>query len=304
MRSVYRRQRVEGLLTPAVIHNGNYFLDNMAVYEDGVINCWHRSDLWQFREDLSRGWVVPGVPKGAVLSVFQLGSFPVLETRWLYGPEEYYRYIQSLVRKLNPEMTNLYRTTRRETDLWESRRVCRVAKPTAFHLTRELGYSTADGRDKFLFRRTEAGVELTTLFLYEDQTLRLGEEELLRTPAEIDDMLVSGELATAPRPEEWVAIPGLGQVQLGASEYTVEREEKRKEIAEALRELSGEPTARDRCVAAYHAYLEEPTDWARERLRKAYEAVPAHERIYLGDMDTRDSDYIRLLHFPDEKREV
>lgn len=101
-----------------------------------------------------------------------------------------------------------------------------------------------------------------------------------------------------------MTIPGLGQVQLGAPEYMVEREEKRKEIAEALRELSGEPTARDRCVAAYHAYLEEPTDWAREQLRKAYEAVPAHERIYLGDMDTRDSGYIRILHFPDEKREV
>ena len=42
----------------------------------------------------------------------------------------------------------------------------------------------------------------------------------------------------------------------------------------------------------------------REVLRKAYEAVPESERMYLGDMDSKDSDYRRILYYPDKKREV
>ena len=36
MGKVYRQQRVEGITIPAIIHNGNYFYTNMAVYEDAL----------------------------------------------------------------------------------------------------------------------------------------------------------------------------------------------------------------------------------------------------------------------------
>lgn len=41
-----------------------------------------------------------------------------------------------------------------------------------------------------------------------------------------------------------------------------------------------------------------------EELRKTYEAVPESQRMYLGDMDTKDWDFIRILYRPDQKREV
>ena len=68
--------------------------------------------------------------------------------------------------------------------------------------------------------------------------------------------------------------------------------------------LLGEEDSIDICRRAYHYYLEEPSEWAREKLRKAYEAVPEHQRMYLGDMDSRDSDYLRILYHPEQKREV
>ena len=43
MSKVYRRQLVEGVTIPAIIHNGSYFLIDMAVYEDGTVSCWHKS---------------------------------------------------------------------------------------------------------------------------------------------------------------------------------------------------------------------------------------------------------------------
>ncbi len=64
MSKVYRRQLVEGVTIPATIHNGSYFLIDMAVYEDGTVSCWHKSYLQQFQQDLRKGWVVPKVPIG------------------------------------------------------------------------------------------------------------------------------------------------------------------------------------------------------------------------------------------------
>lgn len=51
-------------------------------------------------------------------------------------------------------------------------------------------------------------------------------------------------------------------------------------------------------------YLENPIEFYRDKLREKYERVPEHERMYLGDMDTKDWDYQRILYRPDEKREV
>ena len=49
--------------------------------------------------------------------------------------------------------------------------------------------------------------------------------------------------------------------------------------------------------------MTDPCDYTKEKLRKAYEAVPEHERMYLGDMDSKDWDYHRIL-YSDKKREV
>ncbi|MGW9530398.1 DUF7638 domain-containing protein [Paenibacillus terrae] len=68
--------------------------------------------------------------------------------------------------------------------------------------------------------------------------------------------------------------------------------------------LQGGKTASEKCEDAYHAYLIYPSDYTRERLKEAYEQVPEHLRMYLGDMDNRDTDYIRIIYHPDEKREV
>ena len=113
-----------------------------------------------------------------------------------------------------------------------------------------------------------------------------------------------GRLSTTVKPDTWVQIDGLGKIQFGESIYSVSTEEKLKELEELLKKLRKEPTAHEACVNAYHEYLEYPCDMTREFLRKAYEAVPEHERCYLGDMDTRDTDYQRILYHPDQKREV
>lgn len=307
MSKVYRKQLVEGVTIPAIIHNSSYFLIELAVYEDGTVSCWHKSDLRQFQQDLQKGWVLPTVPIGESLSVTQLGSFPVLDARWKYHARSFYQHVKAIVRQLNPEMTNLYQTTQREIQKWDKARVRWSGSPTHCKLGNHIGYSLLDGRSYYIFYRQKEALYLTTLIAYADKTTQIeAAGEQFFTVEEIDAFFADGTLCTSPgKRGAWVIIDGLGELFLrppACSPLTVQ--EKQGEFHTMLAQAAEEEDVLDRCIAAYHEYLTEPNDWARESLRKAYEAVPEHMRMYLGDMDTRDSDYIRILYHPEQKREV
>lgn len=303
---IYRKQLVEGVSVPGIIRNGNYFLTQLAVYEDGTVGCWHKSDLNQFRRDLDKGWVVPRVPIGEHLSVHGLGNFPICDAKWLWDKPGFYQYIENIVRRLNPEMENLYHEQPRVTQKWEEARVSWSAFPTDCKRKGKLGYDLFDGTSEYIFYQNEGKLQLTFLTAYEDKTLRIDAQgDIFYSLEEILEMFDKKELRVSPEKEEWVRIEGLGEVLLATSTYSsIKVKDKKKEIEEMVARMAKEPTAHDKCIEAYHEYLVEPCDFTRERLREAYEAVPEHQRMYLGDMDNKDSDFVRILYYPDEKREV
>lgn len=155
MVNVYRRQRIEGVSIPAIIHNSSYFLIQMPVYEDGIVSCWHKSDLQQLQEDLRRGWVTPTVPLGRELSVHNLGSFEVQEVHWDYNIQSYYQHVREVVQSLNPEMANIYQTTIREIEKWDKLRVCFTADGTPCKQKPEFGYDFWDGESNYIFFSAE-----------------------------------------------------------------------------------------------------------------------------------------------------
>ncbi|BDI32348.1 hypothetical protein CCAX7_43990 [Capsulimonas corticalis] len=78
----------------------------------------------------------------------------------------------------------------------------------------------------------------------------------------------------------------------------VEEVEFVKQVADEILSLNKKPTSAHFCGEALRQYKQDPTESNRERLRTAYEAVPKHMRLFLGDMDSKDWEYKRIL---DEK---
>lgn len=305
MNKVYRKQMVEGLEIPGIIHNSSYFFARLAVYEDGVVSCWHKSDLEGFREDLRKGWVVPAIPIGASLNVHHLGSFPVVDARWDYDAKGFHKHVTDCVRTLNPEMKNLWCATPRIVDKWDKQRVTWSATATPCKLTGKVGYNLSDGIASNIFFRKCGDIFLTALTAYKDKTLSIGQaEDRFYTLDEIDALFADGTLCTQPKEQEWVTVEGLGRLLFGTPDYVTDAAEAQKAVAEMVKQAADEPTAHDLCISAYYEYLVEPGEWSREELRKAYEAVPVHERIYLGSMDDCDRDFRRILYEPEIKREV
>lgn len=69
-----------------------------------------------------------------------------------------------------------------------------------------------------------------------------------------------------------------------------------KDLADDIERLNRRPTSVDRARLAWAEYREAPNDAAKQRLRELYEAVPAHRRVFVGEMDGGDYPIRRVLY--------
>lgn len=78
-RRTYREvdgERIEGTWRHIFIHNGGtYFLTDLLVYADGLIDCWGPVTIDGLREKLRTGWVVTRPPQGGRASAHHLASW-------------------------------------------------------------------------------------------------------------------------------------------------------------------------------------------------------------------------------------
>jgi len=76
MQQIYKINKnnklIKGLGLPAFIHNGNYYVELIKVYEDGIIDCWGECNFKEFKEKVKSGWIVTQLPKEGRVDMFQL----------------------------------------------------------------------------------------------------------------------------------------------------------------------------------------------------------------------------------------
>jgi hypothetical protein len=93
-----------------------------------------------------------------------------------------------------------------------------------------------------------------------------------------------------------VRVGNLAQFTATVAYNFVRPEEFIKEVADEIEQLNGRSTSSDRCRDAWTAYNASPTRETKQRLRKAYEAIPEHNRRYvLKDFDNKDLDILYVL---------
>ncbi|GIG21377.1 hypothetical protein Cch01nite_21010 [Cellulomonas chitinilytica] len=82
-------ERVEGTWRTVFIHNGDtFYLTELKIYEDGLVDCWGLVDLAEFRQKVASGWVATELPAGARVSAHLLASWTATEpTNHLSGDE-------------------------------------------------------------------------------------------------------------------------------------------------------------------------------------------------------------------------
>src|ERR1044072_7957301 len=101
-------ERINGVFFLAFIHNGNYHLSPVSVYQDEMIDCWGLVDLDGFKKKVRSGWVVTQPPEGADISVAFLASFRAVKASYWIDPEELIKEVVDIIEELNqrPSSTN------------------------------------------------------------------------------------------------------------------------------------------------------------------------------------------------------
>ncbi len=306
--NVYRKERVEGRSFFGIIKNGSYFLSNLAIYEDGIVSAWDKFDIYQFEKALEKKWVVSFIEDNEELNIRGIGDFEILESQWMHK-DDYYKYIKSILKEMNPEMQNIYKTTQREIEKWEKLKVSFLAIPIDFKMKKEFGYDLSNGKSYFIFRKSShyssnKEIFLTYYTIYDDETISIYNDNNIYNFDNIKNMFDKNELVLYPKEDDTIIIENLAKLKLKPTLKYTNKKEKLKEIEENIKEISGKENAFDYAIKCYHNYLVYPSDYNRELLKEAYEKLPKHERIFLGDMDNKDSDFRRIIYTPNIKREV
>lgn len=307
MQKIRRKKLIEGTTVPGIIHNGGqYFYINLDVYEDGMVNCWELVDLKGLKEKIDQGWLTPMVPKGKSLSIHGLGSYKIDSTNWLYDKNTYYNNVVNKIKKLNPEFENIYTITRFQKELNETRKIIHSPPAIDFYVVQEMFYETVEGKGYFIFMNENEKNYLVNLVLYENGLVGIynSDFEKYYQIDEVVELFKNRILFTEFNHPINVSIPELGEMCFSAVLYAADIEDKQKELFDMLNKLKGNKTTLEICREAYYNYLSNPSEYNRVYLKEKYELVPEHERMFLGDMDSKDSDYQRIIYSPSEKREV
>lgn len=81
-------ERIEGTWRHAFIRNGGkYFLTDLLIYADGMVDCWGLETLGGFADKLASGWVATDLSEGAQASAHHLASWKFAEPKTWLTPE-------------------------------------------------------------------------------------------------------------------------------------------------------------------------------------------------------------------------
>ncbi|MFB0841401.1 DUF7638 domain-containing protein [Paenibacillus oleatilyticus] len=307
MQKISRQRTIEGTRIPGIIKNMQYYYINLDVYEDGMINCWELVDLNGLKEKIEINWLVPNVPNGEILSIFGLGAYKVKSAKWNYDKKSYYRHIKNTIEKLNPKMSNIYTISKYEKELLEKRKVTYSPEAKDFYVKSEMFYhQTVDGKGFTIFMKHKDISYLVNLVVYKDGrvTCYNSSFEFNYELSELEQLFRNGTFFTDFNAPTEIVLDNFAKVTLEKGLYATKQEEKYKELMDLYSKLNDKKTSLEKCREAYYRYLEYPSDYSREKLKELYELIPEHERRYLGDMDNKDSDYVRIIYRPKDKREV
>ncbi|RAJ81923.1 hypothetical protein CLV59_104148 [Chitinophaga dinghuensis] len=306
--TISRKETIDGLSIPGIIRNGSYYFTDIQVYSDGLIYCWDTVDLELFQQKLDKQWVVTSIPDGQYIHIHSLGQWKIEQGQWEFTPQTYYEFVHALVRQLNPAMENLKScygsTTIKKGNVNYAK--FPIPNPKPYYISEPSAYSPkrASG-DSFniFFREDNEQLYLAQLSIYPDGHLSITHLPQTRsyTFPELAKLMEQQRILTELPPGVRVHIWGLGSFV--ATEGDGEpATEKLKEFTNSFMVMNGAEDLVDKCRRILEDYRKNPTEQLKESLKQAYEAIPEHERMYVGDMDVKDIEVRMIIYGEDEIR--
>lgn len=300
---VFRKQLLEGVAIPAIIRNGSYFFVDIDVYENGRVACWNFEDFKHFKKDVARGWVSTSIPNGDSISIHGLGDWVIGDGKWLFDQRSFINYVQSLIHELNPGLENMYTYSQK---IINGVRIGESGNGTAYKELQRIPNDPfpdkINGNSTNLFYKENSGYCLVRVNAFADNTIQISRlANPINTSIEDFEKLVEAGIIASQIPDNSpVLIYGLGSFVAVTARFDTSITDKLNEIKDVIRKLNGQMSTLDICRHDYETYMANPTAENRTKLKTSYERIPDHQKIYVGDMDTKDIAVRMILYGKNE----
>ena len=296
---VYRKQIIEGFSIPAIIKNGSYFFVDIDVYENGRVECWNFEDFEHFKKDVQKGWVSLNIPDEKEISIHGLGNWTIQNGNWIFNKDSFIEYVQNLIKNLNPKLENIYKHSEKTIN------GVRIGESGNGTIYKELKKDENDifpekinGNSINLFYKIGKEYALVKVNAFADHTIQLSrlESPIDLTLEEFEKYIEQKDILTEIPLNSDVTIYGLGDFKVTNNLYVTSIEDKLLEIKDILGKLNGQPSTIEICRENHKAYINNPTIENKNKLKASYENIPIHQRIYVGDMDTKDIEVRMIIY--------
>jgi hypothetical protein len=306
---ITRTEVIEGFSIPGIIHNMQYHFTDLQVYSDGLISCWEMVDLSMFKDKLNEGWVVTSIPDGEAISIYSLGNWNIEQGEWKHTKESLYNYVYSIVKQLNPTLENLHNYHGDSSKMVGKVNVAKHFLPTPkpYHVDEPKSFfpKRINGEKfDFFYRNEDNRTYLAELSIYKS-----GNIEITNLPRkkiykfeDLDKLIRSETLTTELKIGEIVTILNLGSFKI-VSGGGVDIKSKMNELTDKFNELNGRENSIAKCARIFDEYKQNPSKKLQDELKYAYEAVPEHQRIFVGTMDTKDYEVRQVIYGDMVKKE-
>ena len=292
---IQRTKKIEGRFINSIINNGGtYFLIDLAVYEDGVIDAWGPMDLNILDEKLLSEWVSMQIPENEKINIHHLGSWEVKNATWKYDKTNYKEFIESIIRVLNPNFKNIFIAENSTSKVIGNSNYSVFGGGQA-QLIRQDGeqpnFQTINGkRQRYFYKIADGIYEIATFDIYGDEKILITTSEGVQESnlANLMNFKDLGILITDPSLGSKIIIKDLGEFELGEKRYGANVDDKLAEIKDIIAKQNGNETTSEICRRIFDEYNASPSEELKQKLTTAYENVPKHLRPYLGDMDSKD----------------
>lgn len=289
-------REVKGVFIPAIIRNGHYFLIDMSIFEDGVVDCWENVDLALFKAKLRNNWVVPNIAEDETLNISMTGDVQIKNAVWKFSNhKQLFNHVKGIVKKLNPTMTNLYDMKGTSTYVPDGLKIrtskLSGASPERFKRRDDIFSRPVKGEAFHHFMKENDGAYYyVNIILYDDDTVEIlgGKEPIYSSLSEFAKWLNDSDKFSFPQTGERIVIQNLVSFDTGSVQWYVGRDEKIGDFGETVRKLRGEPSLVTLCTEAFAKHIDHPSKKTLHELRIAYEKVPKHLRMFCGGQDEKD----------------
>ncbi len=91
---------------PAFIHNGDYYVVHIKVYEDGMVDCWGQCSFEEFEQKVKSGWIVTRLPKEGRVDMFELFQANARHLDTYIEEEEFIKELKDALLELQDKATS------------------------------------------------------------------------------------------------------------------------------------------------------------------------------------------------------